>query len=233
MKYNLKNTSTSLKELYKLNKFRPQSFKDVGDFGFITVNLIERSIVMLSDELSGLLLDVGCGEQPYLCYFNHLENKLACDYDANRGKVDFSCAADEIPLSDKTLDSILCTEVLEHVKDPLAVWNEFYRILKPGGRVLLTTPTYWPTHEVPHDYFRYPEYGLRRLVSDSGFDLLAIVPRGGAWAMLGQVSLHVMQKYFPFRWQRLIWNKIFLKLDSFSKSPRISLGWTILAVKKI
>lgn len=217
--------------LNSFSDFIPKSFTDSSDSGYIAVSLIEKSIVILSSEISGDLLDVGCGLQPYRPYFGNVSSHKACDFNADRGDVDFACPAHSIPLTDQSLDSILCTEVLEHVPDPLAVWNEFHRLLRTGGKVLLTTPMYWPPHELPHDYYRYPEDGLRRLISVSGFELLQIIPRGGAWALWGQVTLHALQRFFPFRFQRSIWNKTILAIDRRSKCPRMTMGWTVLARK--
>lgn len=217
--------------LYADHSFIPRAFTDESDTGYIAVHLIERSIAVLAGELNGDLLDVGCGQQPYRAYFTKVRTHKACDFDADRGNVDFACPADRIPMADGSLDSILCTEVLEHVPDPIAVWNEFHRLLRPGGKVLLTTPMYWPPHELPYDFYRYPEHGLRRLIAESGFDLTAILPRGGPWAMWGQVTLHVMQHYFPFRLQRSIWNRLMLWIDGRCGGPRLTMGWTVLAQK--
>ena len=220
-----------LQLLHADRNFQPKAFTDSSDYGFITVHLIERSISLLAPELTGDLLDVGCGKQPYRSYFNHVTSHQACDFDGARGNVDFACPAHEVPLPDESLDSILCTEVLEHVPDPLAVWREFHRLLRPGGRVLLTAPMYWPAHELPYDFQRFPEHGLRYLIKESGFQLKTLVPRGGPWGMWGQVTLHVMQPLFFFKWQRSVWNRLMLAMDRRSKSPRITLGWTVLAEK--
>jgi SAM-dependent methyltransferase len=222
---------TSFKHLYSDDNFRPIAFPDNSDKGFITVHLIERSISLFANRLLGRMLDVGCGQQPYRQYFNHVEYKLACDIDAKRGEIDFECQANQIPLKDCSLDSILCTEVLEHVPNPMSVWKEFYRLLRPGGQVLLTTPMYWPAHELPHDFFRYPEHGLKYLVAQSGFQLVAMVPRGGPWALWGQVTLHVMGHFFPYRWQVFLWNRIIIWIDRHCSGPRLTSGWTVLAQK--
>lgn len=207
----------------------PPVWCDRADSGYIGTHLIERSIAGLSAELKGCLIDVGCGEQPYKKYFNHVERTVACDFDASRGKVDFACPAHAIPTADGSFDSILCTEVLEHVPDPLAVWREFRRILKPGGRVLLSTPMYWPPHELPYDFYRYPEQGLRYLAATAGFRVLELWPRGGRWALFGQVGMHVLHHYFRLAFMRRWWNSLFLLIDQRRNNPDLTLGWTILA----
>jgi SAM-dependent methyltransferase len=220
-----------LKRLYGNRSFAPLVFHDSSEHGYIGTHLIERSIALLAPELRGDFLDVGCGTQPYRPYFSHVRKITACDFDAKRGDVDFACPADKVPLPDSSMDSILCTEVLEHVPDPLAVWKEFNRLLRPGGKVLLTTPMYWPPHELPYDFFRYPEHGLRNLIDNSGFRLLSIIPRGGPLAFWGQATLQVWQPFFALRCVRAVWNKSLIALDRRSKKPRITLGWTVLAEK--
>lgn len=220
-----------LRAIYHNPDFSPRAWKDTSDLAYLGITLIERSIALLAPELTGELLDVGCGQQPYASYFQHVKRKRTCDFDSKRGKVDFECPADHIPLPDGSLDSILCTEVLEHVPDPLAVWREFHRLLKPGGKVLLATPMSWPGHEEPYDFYRYPEFGLRHLARESGFEIVRLIPRGGAWALLGQVGMHVMPQFIRFGWQRSLWNKFFLKLDGWRCTGRLTMGWTVLAVR--
>ena len=222
----------ALRSLYADRAFAPRAWTDTANHTFINNLLIERSISLLAPQLGGEFLDVGCGAQPYAGYFTHVTRKRACDFNAKRGQVDFECPADRIPLPDGSLDSILCTEVLEHVPDPPAVWREFSRVLRAEGKVLLATPMYWPGHEEPYDFYRYPEFGLRRLARETGFEVLQLVPRGGAWAFFGQVILHVMPHYLRFRWQRRWLNQFMLGLDARRANPRITLGWTILAVKR-
>jgi SAM-dependent methyltransferase len=113
----------------------------------------------------------------------------------------------------------------------LAVWREFHRILRPGGRVLLSTPMYWPSHEVPYDFYRYPEHGLRYLATAAGFEVEKIIPRGGMWAFLGQAAMHVGGHYFKLRLMRRFWNRLWLRIDRLRCNPSNTIGWTILALK--
>src|SRR5687767_8208848 len=189
--------AAALHALYAERHFAPRSYVDSADHAFIAINLLERSVAALAPRLRGELLDVGCGQQPYRTYFQHARRITACDFDGSRGVVDFVCPAHAIPVPAQSFDAVLCTEVLEHVPDPLAVWQEFHRVLRPEGRVLLTTPMYWPSHEVPYDFYRYPEHGLRYLAEKGGFEVEELIPRGGMWAFLGQVGIHVLGHYLP------------------------------------
>ncbi len=67
---------------------------------------------------------------------------------------------------------VLCTEVLEHLPEPQRAVDEMFRVLKPGGTLLLTTRFLFPIHDAPHDYFRFTKYGLRHLLRR--FDVLEL-----------------------------------------------------------
>lgn len=201
-----------------------------SDHQFICKSLLRKSISESAGFLQGPILDVGCGSRPYDEYLCGLK-KFSCDLVSNRGDLDVICMATPLPFSDKCFASVLCTEVLEHVPDPHKVIKDFYRILKPKGRILISVPNWWPPHELPYDFFRYPERGFRFLLESNGFCILRFFPRGGLYALLGQIIVLMMPQYFPFRWQRRFWNSLFLKLDSWRQNYKVSLGWTCLAEK--
>lgn len=220
----------SLRRLYTTPPLR-RAWTDRANCSFIGIHLVERSIALLAPQLTGDLLDVGCGTAPYTSYFPHIRSKRNCDYHAARGTVDFVSSAVALPVRAESFDSVLCTEVLEHVPDPHATWSEFHRVLRPGGKVLLSTPMYWPSHEQPYDFFRYPEHGLRFCAERNGFKIIDLIPRGGVWAMWGQMTLQVMPQYFCFGWQRSLWSRCLIALDRWRGNAQITLGWTILAEK--
>lgn len=106
------------------------------------------------------ILDVGGGRGPYRKYF---PNRVGFDIEGGPG-VDFVGDAHQLkPFKDGEFSHLLCTEVLEHLSDPAAAINEMYRVLKPGGKLILTTRFIFPIHNAPGDYFRFTKYGLAHL----------------------------------------------------------------------
>lgn len=97
-----------------------------------------------------------------------------------------------IPLPDNTADLVICTETLEHTKQPHLVVKEMYRITKVGGTVLLTTPMVWPVHEAPYDFFRYTNYGLAHLFQEAGFtEVKTRASNGYLYSMCALAQLHM------------------------------------------
>ena len=77
-----------------------------------------------------------------------------------------------LPFEDNTFDSILCTEVLEHVEQLDDVMIELYRVLKPGGRMIVTSPFICIEHEMPYDFRRFTFNGLINLMKKNNFKIL-------------------------------------------------------------
>jgi SAM-dependent methyltransferase len=86
---------------------------------------------------------------------------------------------EEIGLNDETVDTVLCTDVLEHIYRPSSLWKEIARVLKPGGKAILATPFLYWIHEVPNDFHRYTNFALERYAADSGLQVDSITPIGG------------------------------------------------------
>ena len=190
--------------------------------------MLHASLKQCEAYVKGVTLDVGCGHKPYeKTFFSGAEKYIGMDYLTDRSKPDVVGSATDIPLGDASFDTVVCTEVLEHVPDPLKALREMYRVLKPGGYLVLTTPMYWPRHEVPYDYFRYPYDGLLHLVKTSGFELAQLYNRGHSYAFIGQV----IQQTQPFSAKPITWliNRFFLWCDCHLKHDIHTLGWTFVA----
>ncbi|MBI4660981.1 MAG: methyltransferase domain-containing protein [Verrucomicrobia bacterium] len=132
------------------------------------------------------VLDAGAGASKYRPFFGHCNYKTQdfCLYQGPLVKylepIDYVCEITSIPLPNGSLDAILCTEVIEHVVNPMAVLAEFHRLLKPGGKLLLTAPLLSHIHMEPYHYYGgfthfWYEYWLPR----NGFTIEATTCAGG------------------------------------------------------
>ena len=74
---------------------------------------------------------------------------------------------------------IVCSEVLEHVKDPLLALANINQMLEPGGYLLVTTLTAFPIHGFPDDYWRFTPSGLGLLLDRAGFPTVEVSGAGG------------------------------------------------------
>lgn len=121
------------------------------------------------------LLDVGCGLKPYAFMFTQSEY-IGIDVEVS-GRKYSQKAADivfdgvHIPAQQESFDAILCTEVLEHSLDPIALVAEMFRVLKKGGKLCITVPFIWGLHELPYDFRRFTPNGLARLIEGAGFSV--------------------------------------------------------------
>jgi len=192
--------------------------------------MIEASLLKCEEYVHGKLLDVGCGSKPYKdTYFSAATSYVGVDYASEKSRPDIIASALSLPLDNESFDTVVSTELLEHVPDPLRALREMHRVLKPGGHLILSTPMYWPRHEIPHDYFRYPYDGLLYLVKESGFELVRIFNRGNAYVFLGQVIQHTLPVFVRPRFLIALLNSFFLWCDRHHAYDAVTLGWTLVA----
>lgn len=165
----------SLREQYDAQMMRP-GFPGlfINPFYFARKGLYE-SVRQLSPHITGRVLDVGCGTQPYRSLFRvteYLGMEIDTPDNRARKRADVFYGGRRFPFDSETFDSLVCNEVLEHVFTPTEFVQELFRVLKPGGHLLLTVPFVWDEHEQPFDYARYASFGLRALLTNAGFDVL-------------------------------------------------------------
>lgn len=120
----------------------------------------------------GLIVDLGCGSQPYRPLFERGHEYLGADLRENPAADLHIDAEGRVPLESGSVDVVLSTQVLEHVTDPQNYLEEAARLLKPGGRLLLSTHGVWRYHPDPTDYWRWTSAGLRRVVEAANFRVL-------------------------------------------------------------
>lgn len=113
-----------------------------------------------------IVLEIGGGRVTSNHSYEDLyPNRHTFDIDPER-KPDTVGDAHKLPFGDASFNYILCTEVLEHLHTPQQAIGEMYRVLKPGGSLILTTRFVFPIHDAPHDYYRYTKYGLEHLFKE-------------------------------------------------------------------
>ena len=156
----------------------------------------------------GNFLDLGCGNKPYETVYNSLtKGQIGCDaIQSDKNKVDVICQATDLKFENNSFDSILCTQVLEHVYDHRKMMKEISRVLQPGGHIILTAPFAWELHEEPHDYFRFTPHALKTLFEEAGLVIDSIKPNGGKWAAIYQLRNNML--YHSFNTRKTFLNKI-------------------------
>jgi len=120
-----------------------------------------------------VIVDLGCGTMPYRPLFKNMDSRyIGVDFHSNTTAHFYFDNDGKSPLENKFADIVLSTQVLEHVEKPNSYLNECYRIMKPGGKLILSTHGYWPYHPDPHDYWRWTCEGLRKQIEEAGFTIV-------------------------------------------------------------
>lgn len=102
----------------------------------------------------------------------------------------------EQPFKDNELNFIFCSQVLEHVPKPWEAFEEFNRILKPKGRLLLTVPMLGYIHNAPYDFYRYTKFGIENLAELYGFNVIKLEAIGGFFSFLGYIRSTILIPFF-------------------------------------
>jgi SAM-dependent methyltransferase len=159
------------------------------------------------------VLDVGAGAGRYRALFSHCEYR-AQDFAAEPSSIgsytelDYVSDITAIPVPDASFDAILCTEVLEHVPDPVAAVREMARVLRRGGRLILTAPLGAFLHQEPfHFYGGYTPHWYRKHLVEAGFEIETLERNRGFFGWFGQEAARFSSLIDPRRTPRrpLLW----------------------------
>jgi SAM-dependent methyltransferase len=172
---------------------------------FIARRGLFKSIQKSAINIRGDILDVGCGRKPYEHLFEcssyigmevlqdiKTTDTPDCFYDGMR-----------FPFRDGCFDSVLCSQVLEHVFTPGIFLEEISRVLKNGGKVMISVPFAWNEHEQPYDYARYSSFGLAYLLSENGFELLVQDKSRSGLAVICQLANGYLHEVLRTRYRAL------------------------------
>lgn len=159
--------------------------REVGIGSRLMVDLIARSYArILPLHARGKLLDLGCGKAPLYGSYKELVSSCVCVDWANTAHknehLDLECDLTQpLPFADGEFDTIILSDVLEHIPTPEALCHEMARSLALQGKLILNVPFFYGLHEEPHDFYRYTEFALRRYIELAGLQLLSLEPLGG------------------------------------------------------
>lgn len=156
----------------------------------------------IKEYVSGKLLDLGCGKVPlYEAYKHYIDDNICVDWQSslhNNEYLDFECdITQNLPFENNQFNTIILSDVLEHMPEPEKLWKEMYRILEKDGILLLNVPFHYWIHERPYDFYRYTEFALRRFIENTGFQLILLEPMGGSPEVLTDMIAKHLQ-FIPF-----------------------------------
>jgi len=146
----------------------------------------------------GKLLDLGCGQVPlFAAYRDLVTDNICADWVNTRHKnehVDLECdLTTTLPFENEEFDTIILSDVLEHIPHPDFLFKEMTRILSIGGKILLNVPFFYCLHERPYDYYRFTEFALQRFVKNSGLKLILLEPIGGTPEIVADIFAKHLQ----------------------------------------
>lgn len=137
--------------------------------------------------IHGDVLDIGSGN--FARYQHLFKFKTYTRMDIAAGpEINVVGKIESIPLKENSFDSIVCTQVIGDVFDLKSAFDEMYRVLRPGGVLLLTESLFDPLHDEPSDFWRFTSHSLNQLALTSGFCVDTVEPRGGYWSVKAQLS---------------------------------------------
>ena len=147
------------------------------------------------DSRSLTLADYGCGNRPYESLVAPYVHKyIGIDLPGNKVADILISPEGRIELPDEALDVVLSTQALEHVVNPTEYLKEALRVLKTDGQLILSTHGYWMFHPDPTDFWRWTSTGLKKVVTDAGFEVIHFRGIIGRSAM----GLQLFQDGFTF-----------------------------------
>ena len=183
-------------------KFHPTLLSLFINNNFLIRKSIRKAIIKYNNYLSGSLLDFGCGTKPYKKLIKNVESYTGIDYkidgrEESQKSVDFFYDGKTIPFKDQEFDSILSTEVLEHVFNVEEILSELNRVLKINGHAIITTPFMWEEHEMPYDFARYTPPALEYLYQKHGFEIIHKHKTGNQIEVIFQFAINYFKNTIP------------------------------------
>ena len=154
-----------------------------------TFNIYKELIQTFAE---GVLVDLGCGNVPYYgIYKNQVEEVICIDWGTSYHEckhLDYIADINKgIPLESNFAQTIILTDVLEHINNPERLMTEISRVMKIGGRLILGVPFLYWLHEEPYDFNRYTKFKLLELCRSNGLEVIYFAEVGGPLTVISDI----------------------------------------------
>jgi ubiquinone/menaquinone biosynthesis C-methylase UbiE len=185
--------------------------------------------------LKGKVLNAGAGDRDLSPFVDGELFNQDLPHGWHNENIQIHSPLHEIPVEDEFFDVVFCNAVLEHVENPVEIVEEFRRVLKKGGHLYLCVPFMQPEHLDPGDFQRYTQDGLKKLVTDRGFDVLRAEGVHNVYHTLAWVTNDWLRsrRTVPYILLRLVLNPLLKFMCKHSKAyvHTIASGYRVLALK--
>ncbi len=172
-------------ELHGSHVRASRNLTEVGPGSRLITDIVARFYsVAIPQFASGALLDLGCGKAPlYGLYSRYVQSVMLVDWPntlhPNPHLDLIQDINDPLSMPSESFQTVIMSDVLEHVHSPASLIREVARVLVPRGILILNVPFLVGLHEQPHDYYRYTRFALERIITHAGFQILELRAIGG------------------------------------------------------
>lgn len=174
---------------------------------------------MINKYAMGKLLDLGCGSVPMYEFYKSKVNEVTCADWENCAHVishiDIFCDLNSsLPFEDNSFETIICSDVLEHLSNPKGTLSEVKRILKKDGKLIMNFPFMYGLHEEPYDYCRYTKYRMRTWFEDLDLKIIEELEYGGLFELFEHSFLRMLNSKKGGKYLVSIFSAILKRLHS-------------------
>ena len=166
---------------------------------FLTRSKLYANIKENTKYLQGKMMDIGCGSKPYKELIS-VDEYIGVDFQGEghsheNEQIDVFYDGKTIPFENDTFDSVLSSEVFEHVFNLSELLSEINRVMKTDANLVITCPFIIAEHEAPNDFARYTSFGIKHLLNTHGFEIIYYKKIGTSIESVMQVFLSYFDSY--------------------------------------